>query len=1465
MILSVCVLAGNTLAQNHAPTHPVDGEYIREWLVLGPFFPDDLEKDFLADASGEANVNPKEGGTVTTADGKTLTWTRYTAKGNIVDLTDAIGKHDNATAYAFSLLQSETGGDAQIYLGHAGGVVIWMNGKRVYRIPVSNRIIPDSEVFESTLKAGANRFLVKLTSSQPWGLAMRGMMLPKNRAVLSGIITDETGQPIHDAEVRLAQDGQKIAQTQTDAEGSYRLNIYPVRGRYDLSAASGNLGDWKLGISLREGERQRLNFTLREAISISGTVLALDNTPHVAVPVQAIRISDSTNQAVRPFVAAGTLSDEGGEYRLINLLPGRYQVRCQILNGYVYYKSKSVRESRKGITDDDVQDAIGEDEGEILSVEAGKTLKGIDSRFAPFKKGTWKSYTSLDGLGHNVVLGIHGDADGVMWFATNDGVSRYDGKEFVNFTPKDGLAANHVWTIYRDPDGVMWIGTGPFGGSGGVSRYDGKRFVNFTTADGLVDSNVTVIHRDPDGALWFGTYNGVSRYDGQRFVNFTLKDGLAGDRVWGIHRDPDGVMWFATEGGVSRYDGKTFVTFTTKDGLAHNQVSSIYGDPDGTLWFGTWGDGFGRGVSRYDGKRFINFTTKDGLVDNDVYVIQQDSDGVMWFATRGGVSRYDGKTFVNFTTQDGLVNNEVFAIHPAPDGVLWFATVMGGVSRYDRKGVVNLTTKDGLAANYVHAIHGDPDGVIWFGTYGGGISRYAKNNGRLRLTDGKEFVTFTTEDGLVHNRVFAIHRNPDGMMWFGTAGGVSRYDGKGFVNFTTKDGLVHNQVSAIHRDPNGMMWFATGGVWGVGSGAGISRYDGKGFVNFTTKDGLANNRVNAVYGVPDGALWFATEGGVSRYDGKEFVNFTAKDGLPNYMINSIHGDPDGLIWFGTYGGGVSRYNGKEFVNFTMEDGLVDNFVYDIHRDADGVLWVGTHGNGICQYDGVAWASLDTRDGLAGNIVEAIHEDADGYLWFGTDGGVTRYCRSRNAALSAHIVSVQTDELYTNLSVIPPITAGTRVTIEYSSIDFKTVPEKRQYRVCVVEGIAKSAELKKDSGYWLPQTKTTSFDHTFDQPGNYTFAVQAIDRDLNYSEPATLTLQVKRPWWVFVLLGTIGVSIPLIVLGFYFGKRLQTQRAIAQQFNPYIAGRVVGSDLFYGRSDLLTDIERTLANNCFLLYGERRIGKTSLQHQLRERLQNADDPTYRFIPAYIDLQGVVEEDFFRTIAAGIVEHAASLFKGGREVLGLRLDEGDLTDRRYSYRDLNRDLRTILDHLKEGETRTIKLVLLMDEVDTLNSYSLRANLNLRGLFMGPFKENLVLVMSGLYLKMDWSEEGAGSPPFNFLSREIPLEPLNEEDARKLITEPVKGFYTYEAQAVDLIFELSELRPFTIQACCLRAVNRILQDGRTRITVNDIEAIKESVLAEVQSIRGERAGTSLPASLNEALSMITDLQLELARIRE
>jgi len=778
------------------------------------------------------------------------------------------------------------------------------------------------------------------------------------------------------------------------------------------------------------------NLALDKTVSIDGTLLMLDDkTPHVAIPVQAI--SDGK-------VIDTVLSDESGRYRFVNLKPGAYQVRCQVLGGYVYYGEEAGEQG-----DDD-----------ILRVEQGGTLKNIDFRFAPFKKGTWKTYTYLDGLAsNNQVWSIHSDTDGILWFGTGSGVSRYDGKRFINFTTEDGLAGNIIRAIHSDPDGVLWFGSGGWRlglsrlEGGGVSRYDGKGFVNFTTEDGLAGNTVSTIHLDPDGILWFGTNSGVSRYDGRRFINFTAEDGLAGNTISAIHVDPDGTLWFGTFGGVSRYDGKGFINLATEDGLANNLVMAIHGDPDGAMWFGTGG-----GASWYDGKGFVNLTTKDGLADNRVLSIHGDSDGTIWFGSGtwmggGGVSRYDRNGLANFTTTDGLVNNTIEVSYSDPDGVMWFGT-RGGVSRCDGGGIgggphfVNFTTEDGLVHRYVFHIYCDPDGVMWFGTYAG-VSRY----------DSKEFVNFTQEDALALESVDTIYRDPDGVMWFGGRGGVSRYDGKEFVTFTTEDGLALGYVISIHADRDGVLWFIT-------FGRGVFRYDGNTFTNLTTEDGLLSNLVEDTFEAPDGVLWFVTTNGISRYDGKEFANLTSKDGLAFGWVHAIHRSVDGTMWFGTLGGGVSGY------------------------------------------DGVAWTSLDTRDGLAGDSVFSIGQDSDGSLWFGTENGITRYRRS-TVRPKPHIVSVTSDQTYRDLSAIPAFTPGTRVTIEYSSIDFKTLPEKRQYRCQITEGYAsrvtRNGNLDLD---WRNPTRETSFDWIPDETGVYTFAVQAIDRDLNYSELATLSLTVQ---------------------------------------------------------------------------------------------------------------------------------------------------------------------------------------------------------------------------------------------------------------------------------------------------------------------------------------------------------------------
>ncbi|MBC8233364.1 hypothetical protein H8E77_27770, partial [bacterium] len=106
----------------YLPTHPINNEYIKEWLIIGPFLPADLDADFLADVGGEANIRPREGDTVITSDDRLLTWHRYCAKGHVVALDDVLEMHENTTVYAACILRSEAAGEGRFHFGRGESV-----------------------------------------------------------------------------------------------------------------------------------------------------------------------------------------------------------------------------------------------------------------------------------------------------------------------------------------------------------------------------------------------------------------------------------------------------------------------------------------------------------------------------------------------------------------------------------------------------------------------------------------------------------------------------------------------------------------------------------------------------------------------------------------------------------------------------------------------------------------------------------------------------------------------------------------------------------------------------------------------------------------------------------------------------------------------------------------------------------------------------------------------------------------------------------------------------------------------------------------------------------------------------------------------------------------------------------------------------------------------------------------------
>jgi hypothetical protein len=157
--------------------------------------------------------------------------------------------------------------------------------------------------------------------------------------------------------------------------------------------------------------------------------------------------------------------------------------------------------------------------------------------------------------------------------------------------------------------------------------------------------------------------------------------------------------------------------------------------------------------------------------------------------------------------------------------------------------------------------------------------------------------------------------------------------------------------------------------------------------------------------------------------------------------------------------------------------------------------------------------------------------------------------------------------------------------------------------------------------------------------------------------------------------------------------------------------------------------------------------------------------------------------------------------------------------YTDREFSADLRELVEMLRASVApRHLRLVLLIDEMDVIDSYDRLAQLQLRRIFMSPLAENLGAVVAGIQISKSWDR--VESPWFN-LFNEFALEPFDDDQARELLVEPVRGVYEWEPAATDFVVARAEGRPHRLQQIALEAVDHMLSAGRLRITLEDVQA--------------------------------------------
>ncbi len=423
--------------------------------------------------------------------------------------------------------------------------------------------------------------------------------------------------------------------------------------------------------------------------------------------------------------------------------------------------------------------------------------------------------TVEQGLASSRVHGILEDRQGFMWFATDDGLHKYDGNKFTIYRPQQdnpfSISNVFCFTLLEDFEGKIWIGT--FNGLNLMNKHDGtcSQLLNRPNDPTSLSHNYILdIYQKENGPVWISTLKGgVNKFTPyrNRFLNYNISSknkNISGfESVKSIYLETLGdecIIWLGTSGGgLFRFDREKneMEQYYDRTNQTSNFIRSIHQDPlnKNRLWIGTWGSGIH--IFDKDKKIYPNRLTKD--LSSFIYSIFQSNSGLIFVGGTNGLYIID-PTSNNFYK---INNDYLTVVYEEKPGKLWLGTYGQGLIKLlysiDSNGEINTNfeyykyNEDdpfSLSNNTITCIYINKDSILWLGTKGGGLNRYNPQN--------DNFTHYTVEDGLPSDVIQAILEDNYGNLWLSTQNGLSKFNPitLTFRTFDRNDGILSNEFNS---------------------------------------------------------------------------------------------------------------------------------------------------------------------------------------------------------------------------------------------------------------------------------------------------------------------------------------------------------------------------------------------------------------------------------------------------------------------------------------------------------------------------------------------------------------------------------------------------------------------------------------------------------------------------------------------
>jgi ligand-binding sensor domain-containing protein/signal transduction histidine kinase len=961
---------------------------------------------------------------------------------------------------------------------------------------------------------------------------------------------------------------------------------------------------------------------------------------------------------------------------------------------------------------------------------------------------------------------------------------------FTAFTGEEGLSSSNVFAMAQDDQGLLWFAT-----TDGLSRYDGYSFRVFRFEHGnpnsLSNNSMTDIIPGKGGILWLATTDGgVDRFDPatETFTHYRHDpdnpNSLSGNSIprYGLCEDQQGALWIGTiDKGLDRLDpvSGNFTHYShdpdNPNSLSSNNIECIYQDSEGMLWIGTSNAGLNR-LDPVSGQitRYLP-NPNDPYALPNVYVrgIYEDRTGTFWIGTGKGFASLDRRTgrFSHYTIApiqpDAASLNSISLFFEDEAGNLWLGTNGAGALKFDRKRQQVVQYKNdsdnphSLRNNFISSFLEEPSGTMWLGTLGSGANVFSTRP--PKFAHYKHMADNT--NSLAENFILSIFEDHTGIVWIGNDRTLNRWDRRSntwqvYRNDPTNPASISNgSVTATQEDPDGTLWFGT-------FLGGLNRFDPKTgkfkAYRFNPKDlhSLGDDIIRSLYIDSKGLLWVGGwNNGLSRFDRvtETFQRYQNDPGNPASLgkgsITDIYEDKANTLWVATEGGGLNRFDpttGK-FIRYQNDPqklkSLPDNIVRVLCEDQSEQFWVGTN-SGLCNFDRATGTCTvyTEKEGLPNNTIQGILEDEEGNLWISTNNGLSRFNPRTKTfrnydvidglqsnefyVFNAFCKSPHTEEMYfggingfnvfnpsqvKDNPYVPPIALtdfrlfGKSVPVGESSVLKKTINKTDSLTLAYdqnslsFEFVALSyvAPTKNQYRYKLEGFDTDWHDvgskerlavYTNISAGNYIFKVQGTNEDGIWNKKGkTIFITILTPWWRTWWFRGISVTLLVGIVIIGFRLRIRNIKNRSRKFERLVEER---TDQLQAVNDELETTNEELATTNESLHTvnkELESFSYSVSHDLRAPLRSIDGFSQILLEEYqnklLDKQG---QDYLHRVRGGVQKMTQLV----EDMLKLsKVSGGELTIRRVNLSNIVKEITN--DLRNSNPDRNVEFVI-QDEI-------------------------------------------------------------------------------------------------------------------------------------------------------------------------